>query len=476
MTPPPAQLERAALGLRDVVFQGITHIAPAVNVVFTLPVIAEKAGPAMPLSLFLSVLVCVLIANTVAQFSRYMPSSGGYYTFVSHGLGPRWGFVTTWSYLIYEIIGPAGAVGYLGFAASAFLKAGAGIDVPWWTFAVATSLVVWALTYWSIRLSAHTTAVLGGIEILIFLALGVTFLMSPAEGSSAIAPLDPAAAPGGWRGVLGGMVFSILALSGFEAPAPLAQESQRPTRFIYQAIYISLFIVGGFYVFMAYSSAIGWGTANMAGFKDADAYYGLVKKVWGAGWWLIIFAIVNSALALGIAGTNAATRVMYTMALAGTLPAAMKKIHPRHHTPYVAVHVMQSLQIASFLAVGVYFGADTIYEFLGTITTLAVILLYVLANIALTVYVRRRHAADFSIWQHGLVPVFGTLFLFPVVYINLAPEPPYPDNLPLAPYVFVGLMIVGVGALIVLQVLRPEALAHGDMIPSVPEEKESPAQ
>jgi amino acid transporter len=465
MATPPAHLQREALGLRDVVFQGITHIAPAVNVVFTLPVIAAQAGPAMPLSLLLSVLVCFLIANTVAQFARYIPSSGGYYTFVSHGLGPRWGFVTTWSYLIYEVIGPGATIGYLGYAAAGFLRAGAGIDIPWWTFAVATSLVVWVLTYLSIRLSAHTTAVLGAVEMVIFLALGVTFLALPAEGSSATAPLDPMAAPRGWGGVLGGMVFSILALSGFEAPAPLAEESRRPARFIYLAIFVSLFLVGVFYVFMAYSSAIGWGTANMAQFDGDRAYYELTKRAWGDGWWLVFVAIVNSTLALGIAGTNAATRVMYTMALAGTLPAPLKKIHPVHHTPYVAVHVQQSLQIAGFLLVGCYFGADVIYEFLGTITTLAVIVLYVLANVALTVYVWRRHGTDFSIWRHGVVPTLGTLALLPVIVVTVYPVPRFPQDLP--PYVFVGLMIIGIVLVGLLQTLRPEALERVGSLPSL---------
>jgi amino acid transporter len=74
MASQPAQLQREALGLRDVVFQGITHIAPALNVVFTLPVIAAQAGATMPLSLLLSTIVCFFIANTVAQFSRYVPS------------------------------------------------------------------------------------------------------------------------------------------------------------------------------------------------------------------------------------------------------------------------------------------------------------------------------------------------------------------------------------------------------------------
>src|SRR5579872_1579675 len=200
MATQPAQLYRNALGLRDVVFQGITHIAPAINVVFTLPVIAAQAGATMPLSLLLSTIVCFFIANTVAQFSRYVPSSGGYYTFVSRGLGPRFGFMTTWSYLLYDIIGPAGAVGFLGFALSGFLQSGTGIYIPWWIISIATAAIVWILTYFGIRLSTRTTAILGGIEMLIMLALGITFLTHPGAGSSASAPLNPGSSPSGLGG------------------------------------------------------------------------------------------------------------------------------------------------------------------------------------------------------------------------------------------------------------------------------------
>src|SRR6266566_7248193 len=46
----PARLRRNVLDLPQVVFQGITHIAPSINIVFTFPIIALKAGPAMPIS------------------------------------------------------------------------------------------------------------------------------------------------------------------------------------------------------------------------------------------------------------------------------------------------------------------------------------------------------------------------------------------------------------------------------------------
>ena len=458
MSTQPSQLHREALGLRDVIFQGITHIAPALNVVFTLPVIALAAGATMDISLLLATIVCFFIANTVAQFSRYVPSSGGYYTFASRGLGPRFGFMTTWSYLIYDILGPAGAVGFLGFVMSGFLQSGTGINIPWWILSIATAIIVWILTYFGIRLSTRTTAILGGLEMLIMLALGITFLLNPGPGSTWLAPFQPMQAPTGLGGVLGGMVFAILALSGFEAPAPLAEETKLPNRLIYRAIFISLLIVGIFYIFMAYASAIGWGTSNMAAFASASTnpYYTLSQKFWGIGWVLVLFAIINSTLAVGIACTNAATRVMYTMSQAGTLPSALGKIHPVHKTPYIAVHVEQIFQIVSFGLVGIIFGASQIFGFLGTITTLAVIVLYIMANIALTAYVRREHPEDFNILRHVIVPLVGTVLLIPVLYVTVYPVPTYPFNL--TPYVFIALMVIGFVVMLIIAARRPEAL------------------
>src|ERR1700751_4554701 len=83
------RLRRSVLDLPQVVFQGITHIAPSINIVFTFPIIALKAGPAMPISFLLTTIVCYFIGNTVSQFSQYMPSSGGYYSFATRGLGHR---------------------------------------------------------------------------------------------------------------------------------------------------------------------------------------------------------------------------------------------------------------------------------------------------------------------------------------------------------------------------------------------------
>ena len=259
------------------------------------------------------------------------------------------------------------------------------VNIPWWSLALATSALIWALTHHGIQLSARITALLGGLELLIMLALAITFLIHPGPGSTYLAPLKPSSSPHHFGGILAGMVFSILALSGFEAPAPLAQEARRPGKFIGQAIMLSLGSIGIFYILTSYASAIGWGTGDMAAFaSNPNPYYVLGHALWGAGWWFVVLAIINSAVGVGLACTNAASRVMYTMGRAGTLPASFGHIHPIHRTPTFAIAFVQISGIAAILLVGLLLQPDYIFGFLETIATLAVIVLYAMANLALT--------------------------------------------------------------------------------------------
>ncbi|MBV8514233.1 MAG: APC family permease [Acidobacteria bacterium] len=440
--PPHPQLRANSLGLSELVFQAITHIAPASNVVFAFPIIALKAGPVMPISLLLATIVCLFIGNTVSQFSRYMPSGGGYYSFATRGLGSRIGFMATWSYLVYEIPGNAGLTGFLGYFVSDMLHTEFKINIPWWLVSLATIALVWTLTYRGIQLSARITEILGGIEVLIMIAMSVTFLLHPGKGSSYIAPLNPFNAPNHFGGVLAGMVFSILALSGFEAPAPMAQETRRPASFIAKAITLSLLTIGGFYIFTSYAAAIGWGTGDMAAFaSNANPYYVLGRAFWGIGWWSVVLALINSAVGVGLAATNATSRVMYTMGRAGTLPAKFAHIHPVHQTPTFAIRFIQIACTISILLVGFLLKPETIFGFLETVATLAVIVLYVMSNLALTRYMRREQPEHFSSWQHGIVPWLATLCLLPVLFVTIYPQPAWPYNI--TPCVFAVAMVLG---------------------------------
>ena len=457
------QLRSNALGLPELVFQGITHIAPAANVIFAFPLIALKAGPDMPLSFLVATIVCIFIGNTVSQFSRYMPSSGGYYSFTTRGLGSRVGFIASWSYLIYDFLEPAGTIGYLGYLISDMLRGQFNLNAPWWLVASLVFAVIWVLTRYGIRLSMQITALLGGLELLIMLALAVTFLAHPGPGSTYRAPLDPSLAPHHFAGIIAGVVFSILSLSGFEAPAPLAQESRRANKLVGRAVILSLLVTGIFYVFTSYASVIGWGSGNMAAFSaNPNPYYALGRALWGAGWWLVVLALINSSIAVGLACTNAASRVLYTMGKAGTMPSLFAKIHPVHQTPTFAIGFQQVIGVAAVLAVGLLLGPEYIFGFIGTISALAVIVLYVMANLALTSYMRCEHQAQYSPWQHLVIPWTGTLALVPVLFVTVYPIPARPYNL--APYLFLIGLLLGFPYMLWLEARDPGALERGAMM------------
>jgi len=102
---------------------------------------------------------------------------------------------------------------------------------------------------------------------------------------------------------------------------------------------------------------------------------------------------------------------------------------------------------------------EYIFGFLETISALAVIVLYVMANLALTSYMRRVHPENFSVWQHVVVPWAATLALVPVLFITLYPLPDWPYDI--APYLFLAGLLAGFGYMQWLEVRDPGALQRG---------------
>ena len=150
---------------------------------------------------------------------------------------------------------------------------------------------------------------------------------------------------------------------------------------------------------------------------------------------------------------------MYTMGRAGTLPAKFGRIHPSHRTPTFAIAFVQIIGIASILLVGLLLQPDYIFGFLETIATLAVIVLYIMANLALTRYMRSEQPANFTVWQHVVVPWIATLALLPVLFVTVWPEPTWPYNV--TPYMFLGALVAGFAYMQWRESRNPGALGRG---------------
>src|SRR5260370_4606643 len=95
-SPEQTTLRRTAIGLPGVLFQSITTMAPASAVAFSLGAAIPFAGGALPLAVLIALVVCTLIALNIGALARYLPSAGGFFTYVGRRPCPHACWVAGW--------------------------------------------------------------------------------------------------------------------------------------------------------------------------------------------------------------------------------------------------------------------------------------------------------------------------------------------------------------------------------------------
>jgi amino acid transporter len=434
------ELQGGAIGLPAILMQAITHIGPAIGLATSIAFVVSLAGKAAPLAYFFAFLLVLAIGAVLTQLAKRFPSAGGYFTYTSRTLHPRAGLLTAWFYFLYDPLGGCINLAFFGFILQGLLQSRYNFDFPWWATFLITATIVTVLVYRGIKISATVMLILGALEILIFLALAVTALVSPGPGGTSFAPFNLADAPG--NGLYLAIVFSILTFTGFESVAPLAEESRSPRKNLPRAIMLSILIMGIFFLLTSWAIVTGWGTQHIGGLATSvqNPILVVAERVWGIGWVLIMFAIFNSAIAVALACTNASTRVFFAMGRTGVLPKWLAHVH--HKVPVNAVTLQTIITFAFGLGIGFWIGADQEFYFTGTAITLGLIFVYGAGNIGVVRFYLREARDDFNIWLHGIFPVACTLALIWVGYKSIIPLPAAPVEY--APFVVLGWLVAGV--------------------------------
>ena len=168
--------------------------------------------------------------------------------------------------------------------------------------------------------------------------------------------------------------------------------------------------------------------------------------------WLVDLGVMASFFAVTIACINASSRILYTMGEEDILPKALGRAHPTHRTPHVAIAVIAPVVIVVpivMVASGVT--PLNVFAYTGTIGTFGYMLGYLLMAIALPFFLRRR--GEFNPLSAVLAVVVAVALLY-VFYKNVYPVPDYPLNL--MPWIFVGLVVLGMAWYAVIRMRKPE--------------------
>jgi amino acid transporter len=482
------RLERNAVGLAPTLFQSITHMAPAAAVAFSIIVGAPYAGGSLPLAVLLALVACLLVAVSIGQLARHLPSAGGLYTYSSRGLHPWVGFLVAWGFMLAEpIVAP---LLYLIFGNELAANLNSHFGWPLWLwapFAVVAGLIVWVLTYRGIRLSTRTGVALGAFEIVVFLALALTLMVAAGSRNTLSVFAPNTGNPHGLGSVFPAMIFAILAFIGFEASVPLAEEAREPRKTIPRAVFLSALLIGVFYLFCYYAATVYFGPNQMADpkhgfilFNSGDPWSGMAQAVWGPGLIIVILAVLNSAIANSNAGANAATRVGYSLARIGLLPRPLARVHSQFKTPYLAVNVQAVGGILLAVLLGwVTGGPLSAFALLGTMATIIVVTIYILTNLSNLAFYLRERRGEFNVLTNGIVPIVGTIIFLPALiasfgidFLNLGILPlTAPANL--APIIIAVWMVLGIALLIYFATRDPARITQtGTVFLDEPEAKD----
>ena len=422
-------LREHSIGLPQVLFQSITHMAPGAAVAYSIYISVPFSRQALALSVLLALVACLCAAVAIGQLARLEPSAGGLYAYAARSLGPPAGFIVAWLFILFEPLVAPFLYLEFGWAMREVMGSEAGWHYTgqWWIWATLMTVIVFLLTYRDIRLSTTAGVILGAFEIAVFGALAIWMLLSN-TGDLNLAPFNPNHALGGWSGVFRGMVFAILAFIGFEAAAPLGEEARNPRRTVPIAVVGSALAIGLFYVLTAYAWVFGAGFDNFVNqATGADPWRNLGKVFWSTGWIVVFLAICNSIAANSNAAVNAATRVFYALARNRLAPAPLGRTHPRFKTPHVAIIWMSAFALVLSFLLGWKWGPLVGFAFIATLAVIVVVVVYILICLGCIWHYWTKRRAEFNPLLHFVLPAAGAvLFFFPLYYEYVKFPPTYP--------------------------------------------------
>ena len=289
---------------------------------------AAAAGSGLLFGLATAAAIAYCNAVSSAQLAAQYPTSGGTYIYGRERLGPSWGFVAGWGF----VVGKTASCAAMALTFAAYAVDGAG-----WVqrlVAVAAVLVLTTVNLLGITRTAALARVLVALTLLALLLLVVVIVWKQDSAGSQPSP---------WRelssssplGVLQSAGLLFFAFAGYARIATLGEEVRDPGRTIPRAILLALAITAAVYAAVAICLLITLGADGIAATptplveaaRAVDAAW--LGPVVRAG---AVVASLGALLAL-VAGVG---RTSLAMARHGDLPRWLAGVDERHHVPHHA--------------------------------------------------------------------------------------------------------------------------------------------
>ncbi|MER7514555.1 amino acid permease [Streptomyces lavendulae] len=308
---------RRTLGVSDAVVVGLGAMVGA-GIFAALAPAARAAGGALLAALAVAALVAYCNAHSSARLAARYPSSGGTYVYGRERLGPFWGYLAGWGF----VVGKTASCAAMALTMGAYVWPGREHVV-----AALAVVAVTAAGWGGVQKSARIARLIVAAVLAVLAAVVVACLTSGAAEYGRLGGTAPGAA-----GVLQGAGLLFFAFAGYARITTLGEEVRDPERTIPRAVPIALGIALGVYAAVTVAVLAVLGADVLAGSAAP-----LADAVRAAGW-PGLTPVVRVGAALAAVGSLLAlvlgvSRTVLAMARDGHLPRPLAAVHPRRQVP-----------------------------------------------------------------------------------------------------------------------------------------------
>lgn len=423
---PANRLREGALGVGAVTFFVISAAGPLVAIAGGYPVgMLFGDGSGTPAALLCTVVILLLFAAGYTAMARHVVTAGGFYAFAARGLGGMAGGAAALIAVLAYNMMQVSLYGLFGAAARALLLDYAGIDLPWYAYALLALGTVAVLGYRQVDLSARILGVLVTGEYLAVLIVDVAILHRGGAHGITLEPFTPAAGLSGSPAIA--ILFCFASFMGFEATTIYGEEARDPERTIPRATYFSVLLIGAFYAFSLWALVVGAGAHELVpylkGLSDPTRFLFQMSDRYVGRWLSAAMSVlfITSVFAGLLAFHNAVARYFFSLGREGVLPAGLGRTHPRHSSPHVGSLVQTVIGTVTVL-LAMWLGVDpvlTLFSWGSNLGTLGVIALMALASMAVPAFFARRKDQPPRLFRTRIAPLIAACALFAVLVLAI---------------------------------------------------------
>ena len=410
--PPPNKLRRDAVGVAHVVFFVVAAAAPLTAVVGVTPAaFAFGNGPGVPGTFLLVGLLYLLFSAGFTTMNRFVASAGGFYPYISAGLGRPLGVAGALiAIATYNAIDIA-VYAMFGFFANAIVSSHGGPEIPWWVFSFGLGAAVYLCGVRHIAFSGKLLGFCMVAEIAILLLLGIAILASGGgpEGIG-ITPFGPQAMFSGGFGIA--LVFVVSSFIGIEATVIFGEEARDPARTIPKATYISVLLIAVFYAFSTWAISTYYGPSKIlaeATTNTATLYLTAIGNLLGPAMALVMnVLLITSLFACALSFHSTINRYLYAIGREGLAWSGFARTHRDHESPHVAgiVQTLIALGATAGFALTKQDPYAVVFAWMGTFASLGILVIQVMVSIAVIAFFRT-NTRGIGIWHRLIAPALS---------------------------------------------------------------------